>query len=395
MNRFFTQLAIIAIAVLFVNGAWAQCSDYNYYIPKENIKWTSSDYYKVLEFKGSDMTDASLPKTGATDGKFDNIDWSGGQAIRSPYGSGVVRTPLYTFDQASSSFVVSDKTWPVTYHNCVFAAEHYGSAYTKMSPDYGETPSGKNNACTLNDNTVYVSKVFDMKGFVEMNRFGKKVQGDDTIGLGCIQIDGLHHIERIQWGYSSTAWKRGVKCDIRYEGENWKPLRWIPSDIGGGNWTPFSEQGYELEETLDPESDVKFSVRWRPWDGDTLTFKPKSWYEEKGDTVPSDHFWKAIDSTGTYQVARIHMIRIYAGIDGLEFATGKANLALQNEISIRKIRNEIVLSKEARIEVYNLSGSLILSGKGRKLAIEGIRKGQYIIRAIADDGSRKNIKMAL
>jgi len=393
MNRIFTRLAIIAVAVLLANGVWAQCADYTYYTT--NMHWSSSDYYKIIEFKGSDLTDEALPKTGASDGKFDNIDWSGGQAIRSPYGSGVIKTPLYTFDQATSSFVVSGKTWPVTYRNCVFAPNHFGSAYTKIN-DYGEiVQSGKNNPCTLNDNTVYVSKVFDMKGFIEMNRFGKKVQGNDTIGLGCIQIDGLHHIERIQWGFSSTAWKRGIKCDVRYEGENWKPLRWIPSDIGSGPWTTFSENGYEYEESFDPESEKKFSVRWRPWDGDTLTFKPKSWYEEKGDTVPANHFWKTIDSTLTWQVPRVHMIRIYAGIDGLEFVTGKADLAFNDEISIKRIRNEIVVSKEARIEVYNLSGSLILNGKGRKLDINGIRKGQYIIRAIANDGSRRNIKMAL
>lgn len=391
MKSIFTKLGVLAGATLLSLGAWAQCADYTYYIPKDNIKWTASDFFKIIEFKASDMTDATLPNTGASDGSYDNIDWSGGQAIRNPYGSGTIQTPLYTFDLATSSFVPSAFTWPITYQNCVFAPNHYTSAYTKM--DGGTTPSGKNNACTLNDNTVYVSKVYDMKGFVEMNRFGVKAQGSDTIGLGFMQIDGLHNIERIQWGFSSTAWKRGIKCDIRYEGEDWKPLRWVPSDIGSGAWTPFSEEGYEFEEFLDPENATNLSVRWRPWDGDTLTFQPRTWYEDRGDTIPADYFYKAIDSTGIWQVPRIHMIRIFAGIDGTEFKTGNNQLSMSDQFKILKINNEIVLSKEGKVEVFSLTGNLVIRGQGRRFNISTLQHGPYIVRASADDGSTKNIKM--
>jgi hypothetical protein len=386
MERMFTKLLFVVMALGLSSYAIAQCADYVYH--NQNGKWSSSDYFKVLEIKGSDLTDTSLPMTGATDGKTENGNY-GTTTSKNPFGKGQFQTPLYTFDEKTSTFVKSDKTYPVKYYNCAFAPEHYSSAYTKLE-FYGEEPSGKANACTKNDNSTYVSSTYNMKGFIEMNRLGK-YEG----GLGYIQIDGLHHIERIQWGYSSTSWKRGIKCDIKKEGENWKPLRWLPSDIGGGNFTTFSEQGYEFEEMFDAENAQKFSIRWRPWDGDTISFKPTSYYDETGETKPANWLWKAIDTTATWQVPRIHLIRIYAGIDGLEFATGKSDLAMNNEISIQKINGEIVLSKEARIDVYNLSGSLILSGKGKKINIEGIRKGQYIIRAIANDGSRKNLKMAL
>lgn len=389
MRRTFTKLFIAAIAMSFAMSVAAQ--DCVYYT--DMTYWEASDWYKVIDFKASECTDASVyPMTGAEDGKSDNLNY-GQSTTKAPLGSGVIATPLYTTTDGVS-YTPSGCTWPIKYHNCVFAPTHNTSAYCKLI-DWGMNPSGSS-PCYVNDNTVYTSKVYDMVGFVELNR-DAAVEG----GFGYMQIDDLYKVDKIQWAFSSTSWKRGVKMDISYESDSegakiWEPLRWLPSDCLSGPYTAFSEQGYELEETFDVEDDAPFSIRIRIWDGDTVSFKPRTYYEEIGDSVTLDkHFYQVPnDTTGCYQVARIHSFTVYAGVDGATYCTSSPIFEDGNNLILRKFDQEIRASKEcSKIEVFDLGGKPVLKGQGSDLNIGSLNFGQYyIVRAMAKDGSVKSLK---
>lgn len=378
---FFVTLTLLSAKV------FSQCPDYKYFTTNEG--WTSENYNAFLLFnvEAKDLTDPALPKTGAESGKFDNVVWGDPLVYRAPYGSGIFTTPIYTWDDDTEDWKpIEGESYPISYSNCVFAPTHRTSAYDKWEV-YGEEPSGKNDPCTKNDGTVLANGMYESVGFIELNR--DKSLETEASKHGYIQIDNLRQIERIQWSYSSTSWKRGVKCDIKIAGEDWKPLRWVTSDQGG--YALFSEQGYKFEEKLEMEGDDRLvSIRFRVWDGDTIT------YEKINDgEKPEGYFNVPINPHGVYQVARIHQIKVYTYIDGRDY-TGINSSEMDDSFAIYKSENNICLTAPASVEVYTIDGKLVKQEQNcEKIDMGNLGKGVYVVKAKSLSGKIKNTKIAL
>ncbi len=396
--RSFTKLLLFSLTVIFANSVYAQCdpSVFTYY-GHTNASWEPSEYYQIIDMDAATLTDPTLyPRTGAEDGTFDNSNYGQG-TVKAPVGSGEIVTPLYDYDEGSDSYIPSGKTYSIKYWNCVFAPDHYGSAYTKLN-EYGTEPSGKDNGCTKNDNTVLVGNVFNKKGFIELSRQSStEAEGSKH---GGIQLDGLRGIEKIQWSYSSTSWKRGVMCEVKWGDGDWQIRRSIPSGVGGGGasavdgYATFSEQGYEFEEVfnLGEDFDREFSIRFRIWDGDTITWKDAYDNGEK----PAGYFYTKVDPYGEPQVVRIHQIKVFSGMQGSDFAnyTNISNNQADN-FSISKIGNAISLSEEGNVEIYTIDGKLVKTVTGKEINISDLNKGIYVVKAKSLSGIVKNTKIAL
>ena len=222
MKKISLLTLFFAIAIV-ANYTKAQCLYYEYdFTTKSYVavtdgpKWTNSAWYKIIDIDFEKVTDATLPQHNGADGRATTSNW----------GSGFFKTPIYTFDDQLNS-VPTGLMWPVKYYLCAFAPNFYGSAYEKIVYN-GLTASGNNITCYMNDNSYLPSDIYSKKGFIELSR-----QAGTTFSKhGYIEIDSIPACERIQWSFSSTAWKRGFKADINYhDGKGWIPLRWVPSDV--------------------------------------------------------------------------------------------------------------------------------------------------------------------
>lgn len=393
----FTKLLICIVVGAFAENAMAQCTEGYTYYGHGGLGWQPNNWFKVIDLDAATLTDAKYPKTGAVDGKSDNLDY-GTNTTKAPVGSGTIETPLLDF--VGGEFVPSGYTYSIKYHNCVFAPEHNGSAYTKVE-DYGETPSGAINSCTINNNTSYITNTYSKKGFIELSRQGSTEEEGSKHGY--IQMDGLRAIDKIQWSYSSTSWKRGVMVEVKWgPDEEWEILRSLPSDVGsaqatgGSGYAMFAEQGYEFEESFDMPEDVEneYSIRWRIWDGDETTWKEEY---EMGETSTPGYFYKTVNPYGTWQVVRIHQIRVFAGVDGSTFANFTSNISdnTADGFDIFQRGNEICSTIESAIEIYTIDGTLIKQAEGKNVNVAELGKGIYLVKAKAQNGTVKTSKIAL
>lgn len=385
-----------AIALMgFSAGAVAQCPNFPYYPSTQVSGWLGSDYYEVINLDAATLTDATkYPRTGAVDGKDDNVDY-GLNTLRAPTGDGNITVPLYN-PVGDSDYEPSGYTYDIKFVRCVFAPDHYTSALTK--DDWGELPSGKDNSCTINDNTCLIGNVYEKQGFIELSRQAAPAGEPLSSKCGYIQLDNLYGVERVQWSYSSTAWKRGVICEIRIGGEDmeWTPQRIIPSATE--NYATFSEQGYEFDEvinaTKDGDENTPISIRFRPFDCDTLTWAHE--YELDPKNRSAEYYYAR---PSALQPVRIHQIKVFSIFTGSEIAqkiqsTGVNNLP-DEKFVIKKEGSEIQASQECRIDLYTIAGTLIRSVNGAKMGVPDLDKGIYIVKATLSDGTVKNTKISL
>ena len=229
--------------------------------------------------------------------------------------------------------------------------------------------------------TVKTSPVWDKKGFIELSRQGT---GAAPCLHGYIVISDLPQVERVQWTYSSTGWKRGVKLDIKYGDGAWEPLRWEPSDIAA-SLSGFSEQGYGFEEIIGKQEDPssKISLRWRIWDGDSIHANAT-----KTDGTP----YTTVNSPfASKQVVRIHQIRIYSGVDAPDAPTGVKNV-IADAIKINLSNKELVLSELAKVEIFSYDGKRLFNATSDRIDVSNFSKGLYIVKATGASGkSQKKI----
>lgn len=385
-----------AISIMgFSAGAVAQCPNFTYYPIAQTSGWASSDYYEVINLDAATLTDATkYPRTGAIDGKDDNVDF-GPNTLRAPTGDGNITVPLYD-PKGDTDYEPSGYTYDIKFVRCVFAPDHYTSALTK--DDLGELPSGKDNACTINDNTCLIGNVYEKQGFIELSRQAASAGEPISSKCGYIQLDNLYGVDRVQWSYSSTSWKRGVICEIRYGGEDmeWMPQRIIPSDTQ--NYATFSEQGYEFEEIIratgNGDEEIPISLRFRPFDCDTLTWAHEYNLDPKD---RSAEYYYARPSA--LQPVRIHQIKVFSIFTGSEIAQKIQSTGMNNvndeRFFVRKEGSEIQASEECLMELYTIAGTQIRSSKGIKMGISDLDKGIYIVKAICSDGTVKNTKISL
>lgn len=350
-----------------------------YYGPKPSeIGWSASDYYKVIDLQASTLTDATLyPRTGADNGSQDN----GYLSAKVPFVSGNISVPLYNYDAGSSSYVESGSNYNIVYYNCIFAPDHYTSAYTKLN-FYGMDPSGAADATTKNDGTVLLSSdsPYETPGFIELCR----IASSDTtkpanVDCGYIELDNLYGVDKIQWAYSSTSWKRGVICEVDW-GDGWERQRTIPSDVTG--YATFSEQGYNLEEevgfTSGEDVNTPVKMRFRIYDSDTITFADQ--VDLPADQRDEDYYYQDHSS---FQVVRIHSIKVYSSLSGSELAQKilqGVEKPVADKFLFRKVGNEVYLEYPCAVEVYSISGSLVKSEMSDNVDLSALAKGIYLIR---------------
>lgn len=358
----------------------------NWYLTS-NAGWSNSEWYQIIDIDAATLTDASLPKFTNTDGAKN--------ALNTDFGTGNFKTPIYKYIESSSSYVPTNVLWPVNYYLAAFAPTMYTSAWSKINVT-GQTVSGKATTCSVNDNSIHVSKIFDKPGFIELSRQGSAVSKTPPSLHGYIQIDSLPQVERIQWSYSSTSYKRGVKMDINYhDGNGWIPQRWIASDYSDYEGS-FSEQGYQFEEIIgkqeDPTSYVSFRIRI--WDGDSIHMKINA-NDLSEQTVPYSATMTPYDQR---QTVRVHQIKVFSGIEPTK-APG-ALLSANKNISYNNIRiylskNQIMLSEIADVELYSIEGKKLYKGNTDKVNVAAFSKGVYIIRAIDINGKVQNKKISI
>lgn len=377
-----TKFRIIALSVISyfvgVNSIYAQeaCSaDGTKVYYTTNAGWSDSEFYKIIDIDAANLNAPSLVAHNGADGR----------ATSSAYSSGTFTTPVYKWNDVTSTFEPTSKAWPVVFYLSCQAPTFYTSARTKI--DNGATVSGNGTAdapCYHNNNSVKTSLIWDKQGFIELSRQASEVLNTAPSRHGYIQINDLPQVERVQWSYSSTGWKRGIKLDIKYNDGPWEPLRWIASDIAasiGG----FSEQGYGFEEIIGKQAEEgsKISLRWRIWDGDSIHVNPVNTAGSTYSTVNTPYAQK--------QVARVHQIKIYSALDAPEAPTATKSI-VADAVKINLLNKNIVLSEIAKVEIYSYDGRKLFAGTTNRIDVSEFGKGMYIIKAVGASGkSQKKI----
>jgi len=349
--------------------------------------WTASEWYNIIDIDAAQLTDVALPKFTASDGKSNALD--------TDFGSGYFLTPIYTQD-ADKVKTATGLQWPVKYFKAAFAPTMYGSAHTKIV-DYGTNASGT--GCFLNDNSLVPRDVYNKQGFIELCR----LKGTAYSNHGYIEIDSLPSVERIQWSYSGTSWKRGVKADINYnDGTGWQPLRWEASDISNSIAT-FAERGYQYEEKLNLQSDPSSLISFRIyiWDGDSIHANPLK--DQTNGLVPFNPHQYPL---AQYQTVRVHQIKIFSGVvpetaptpvvpGSLYVVPAGLKSVVSNGIKIHVSNNKIVLSDTAPVELYSIDGRKLYKGLTDKVDVSAFSRGTYIIRTTNSSGLSQNTKIIL
>lgn len=377
-------LAFFASGSAFAFGPYGELSECGYYYITSNAGWTTSTFKQIIDIDAEKLTDASLPKSTAEDGSMNSAN--------TDFGTGFFNSPVLSEDGTPTSVL-----WPVNYYMAAFAPTLYNSAYTKVNLT-GVNPSGGGGtaACTLNDNNVKKSGIWDKKGYIELSRQGSAALNTPPSLHGYIVLDSLPQVERIQWSYSSTSWKRGVKADIDYhDGKGWQPLRWVASDY---NWEAvFAEQGYQFEEIIgkqdDPASYVSFRIRI--WDGDSIHYKVNANDLSEQEGVP---YSNTMTPYAQRQAVRVHQIKVFSGIVPTTapkpISSGVESI-FENKIKYTLNEGSIILPEEMDVEIFSISGQKIYSNLTNQVSTSNFRKGIYVLKLKDKNGYSQSSKIKL
>ncbi len=288
-------------------------------------EWSdTTTYLKIIDIN---FSDTSWPDT-----------WTGETGTDCPSydGGGYVNTVISVPANGGT-----EVTYPVLFHNCTFANKesydghagataafcrqyYLGNSANGAGTNYSNDWTKTGHTTYLEDNITYGTNGtpnYGEAGFVQMCRdAATEVDGEQVSMHGWMEIDHIPYVERIQWSWSSTAWGRGIKCDIKIGDGEWTPLVWMGYGKHKIGYTSFSDQGYFMENVIN-ESDV--SLRWRVWDG-----------EREGDPVQtaadgSEIFTTYEDPMAQQQAPRVHKLRIF----GNEITAEEAEYAMNNQVS--------------------------------------------------------------
>lgn len=317
----------LMISLLALAGAGAINAQTAQYDPPCVVeKWSDeSTAQKIIDIN---FSDADMPNT-----------WKGKIGTETPsfadggYSNG--RIEVATWEDGERSSV----TYPLIFHNCTFANKNsFGgkagttAAFARMA--YGDKKMNNHNDWTEAGHTVYIednivldangNPTYGEAGFAHLCRDASTTNeaGEEVSMHGWIEIDHIPYIERVQWAWSSSAWGRGVKCDIKIGNEDWKPLVWMGSNKQKQGYTVYSDQGYFMENVIDA-SDV--SLRWRIWDGDGNADN-KFQTDAEGNNIFAS---VATNPMGQNQPVKIHKIRIF----GNTISEEQAQYARDNQVS--------------------------------------------------------------
>ncbi len=341
-----------------------------------NNGWTNSEYYEIINIDPQNLGTNSIAKHSGTNGT----------QTSSTFSTGSFNTPIMAYNETTSQYEASSVMWPVNYFMTCVADTFHNSAWTKKYL-LGTADSSKGDACYSNDNSVIADPAFDKVAFFELSRLSDDVTNAPGVSRhGYIQIDNLPAVERVQWSFSSTAWKRGVKLDIKHGDGEWEPLQWEASDIST-SINSFSERGYSFENVIgkQEELDSRISLRWRIWDGDTIHQNPTQ--------AEGVLFAIPIVPTAQKQVVRIHQIKIFSGVTPTE----APNAVIENNYNFRIYRsgNAMISTESGIFSVYTPEGKLIRTAQGDRIELGNLNKGIYILKMNSVNGNSQVEKVIL
>lgn len=341
-----------------------------------NNGWTDSEWYEIINIDPQTMGSSSMVKHSG----------SNGTQTSSTFGTGSFTSPVMTYNETTGTYEPTSVMWPVDYYMTCLADTMHNSSWSKKYL-LGTLDSSKGDACYANDNSVIASPAFEKVGFFELSRMAEDATNAPGISQhGYIQLNDLPQVERVQWSFSSTAWKRGVKLDIKYDNGEWQPLQWEASDISTSICS-FSERGYNFENIIGKQEEVgsKISLRWRIWDGDTINQNPTQ-AEGVIYAIP-------IVPTAQKQVARIHQIKIFSGV----IPTEAPNAVIENSYSAKMYRSgTAMLSNEnGTFSVYTPEGRLVKTTEGNRIELGNLNKGIYILKLQSISGNTQVEKVIL
>ena len=375
---------LITVASLLLFNGWMNAqetctSDANFIYYTTNKGWTNSEWYQIIDIDAEKLGNSGMMKHDGADGAKTSTVWS----------SGVFTTPVYTYNETTSKYEPTSVLWPVNYYlTCINDTAHC-SSWTKVNL-LGSNPSGTGTtaACTNNNNTVLTSPIWDKKGFIELSRQASAVAATPPSRHGYIEMNDLPQVERIQYSFSSTAWKRGFKLDIKYNDGPWEPLRWEANNVN--NIATLAEQGYAFEEIIGKQEDPtsKISLRWRIWDGDSIHTNPVS------SADPKPTFTTVNTPYAQQQVVRIHQIKIFSGVVPT-VAPNAITKTQVNNVKIHLSGSNVVLSEICNVDIYTLEGKKLYKGNTNKVNVSSFSKGVYLIRAIDIHGKVQNMKISI
>lgn len=288
-------------------------------------QWSnSSTYKKIFDINFSD--EELFRSTWQGETSKDCPDYTTDAAkLYNGYASTVVEVPVNGSEE---------QTFPMNFYRCTFNPKGTTAAFARIyllgenvSQRTVGTRTFKNNwkdkghTVMIEDDVQYDSEGYPSSakgGFVQMNR--AKVNGstlaEKKVNLGWVEIDHIPYVERVQWAWSSTSMGRGIKMEYKTGSGRWKPVVFMGSEKDKQGFTPYSDQGYYMENVLNLE-DV--SLRWRIWDGENAN--PQQTYngEVLFNTADQELTW--------YQAARLHKIQIF----GNEISTDQSQYARDNK----------------------------------------------------------------
>jgi hypothetical protein len=349
-----TKFLALAAFVAMAFGAKAQTCTYL----TPNSSWTASEYFQIINIDAERLTATATGLAAHT-----AVD---GEGTSTAFTSGSFTTPIMTTEDGET-YTPTAVNWPVNYYMASLAPNFFNSAYTKVVLN-GKNPSGGvTDPCFFNNNSIIISPIWEKKGFIELSRQGADaVNAPEVSRHGYIVIENLPQVERVQWSFSSTGWKRGVKLDIKHGNGDWQPLRWEASDVAN-TITSMSEQGYAFEEMIGKQDDAesKISLRWRIWDGDSIHVNP---------TKTDGSVYGPINPLGQRQVARIHQIRIFSNVVPAE-APNSVSKTNANKLSYQRNGNTLSFDAETELEIISLEGKSVYRKVDTIFDLSALRKG--------------------
>lgn len=374
-----------AMALLAVTPAMAQyeacTADATKLYHTSNAGWTASEWYPIINIDAETLTPAATGLS-AHSGVH-------GEQTSSTFSSGIFKTPVYNVDENMTP-VATAVQWPVKFYMSCLAPEFYTSAYTKIVLNGATKWSGSGDACYNNNNSIKQSPIWEKKGFIELSRLAADAAAPEVSRHGYIMIPDLPQVERVQFSFSSTGWKRGFKLDIKHNDGEWEPLQWEASDIAP-SILPFSEQGYGFEVMINKQEDPasKISLRWTIWDGDTIHANVT---KDDGSKYSTSH-----TPLAQKQVARIHQIKVFSGVvpaeaPVLESAT---NNVFVNNITAHFNGSDIVLSETAAVTLFSADGRVSYQGTTDRISASQFNKGIYVLKMIDSEGAISRAKIRL
>jgi len=229
------------------------------------------------------------------------------------------------------------------YYQCAFAP-NWKTAYA-----YRDSLSGTGTPV----NTLNVSN-----GFVEISR--TYASNPPTVhGWFIVDLRQIEFVEVIQWSHSSTGGnKRGVLCEFSLDnGKTWDTLRYQP----GTNFNASFTKDVTTREKTANGFRCDPSAYGMTWEDGIYAGRIMLRFGEAGGQTP-----------------RIHDLKVY----GTFSPATTINDIEHNDLEIHAFHKQVVLSETADVAVYNLTGSLIFTGKNmRRFSLEGTPGGIYFVKA--------------